>query len=112
MESQSTFIGNATIQGRLYDLGTYPGLVLSDDPSHVVIGELYHLHQPQLIKELDLYENYRPNDVKGSLYIRTEEQVRKEDGSQVTAVVYSYNKSVNEAIMVDSGDYIQYLKLQ
>lgn len=109
MVSQSTFLCMATIQGQLYDLGTYPGLILSDDDDARVVGELYQLHHPALIKELDLYENYRSNDLSGSLYIRREEMVLKEDGSTVKAVVYTYNKSVDEAVMIERGDYILYL---
>lgn len=111
MESQSSFLGMASIQGRLYDLGNYPGLILSDAPDDIVYGEVYQIHHESLIKELDLYENYRRNDAS-SLYLRTLQPILMEDGISVEAIVYTYNKSIDKAIRIKEGDYVKYLAKQ
>ena len=61
----------ATIQGRLYDLGPYPGVVLTDDPADIVPGELFQLpDDPAILARLDDYEDFRPSDPAGSLFLR------------------------------------------
>ena len=50
-------IGPGEFQGRLYDLGRYPGVVASDDPADIVHGEVYRLHDPAAtLARLDQYE--------------------------------------------------------
>jgi pyruvate carboxylase len=39
----SIFVGDATVNGDLYNLDTYPGLVLSSDAHSIVYGEVYEL---------------------------------------------------------------------
>ena len=108
MESQSSFLGMGTIRGLLYDLGSYPGLILSNASDEIVYGEVYQIHHPSLIKELDLYENYRRND-SSSLFLRSVRPIVMKDGRSVEAIVYSYNKSVDNAIRIGQGDYYAYL---
>ncbi len=40
---------------------------------------------------LDAYEDYRPDDVVGSLFRRTETPVTLDDGSQKVCWIYVYN---------------------
>ena len=40
---QATFLGSAWLQGRLYEVGGYPGAVLSDNPRERIHGELYRM---------------------------------------------------------------------
>ena len=52
-----TPLGPATVPGRLYDLGPYPGLVLHNEPASYVQGELFALpDDPAVLKALDDYE--------------------------------------------------------
>ena len=51
------FVGDATVSGRLFDLGEYPGMVRSDTGE--VVGELYEVDQANwgdVIERLDRYE--------------------------------------------------------
>ena len=57
LSRSAEFIGEARCRGRLYLVKHYPGLVLSDDPTDAVFGELYRLRQPDaLLREFDMYE--------------------------------------------------------
>lgn len=52
------FLGEAQVQGRLYDLGAYPGMTLTNDDRYVK-GELYEIHPErwqETIRQLDEYE--------------------------------------------------------
>ena len=51
----STLLGDARVRGTLLDLKTYPGLV---DGKGWVSGELYRLHDRELLPILDRQEGY------------------------------------------------------
>ncbi len=50
----STFVGISSVNGRLYDMGGYPAIVLDDNASSV-IGEVYKVEDETLAK-LDAFE--------------------------------------------------------
>jgi len=50
----STFVGSSSVNGRLYDMGGYPAIVLDDNASPV-IGEVYEIDDETLAK-LDAFE--------------------------------------------------------
>lgn len=85
----------ATIQARLYDLGPYPGVQLSDAPSDIVPGELFQLpDDPAVLTRLDDYEDFRPADLVNSLFLRQCTLATLEDGTQHPCWVYTYNHPV------------------
>lgn len=57
LHSNSVFLGEASVKGRLYLLGWYPGLVLSPD-GYEVYGEVYEVKHnlPEVTEMLDEYE--------------------------------------------------------
>lgn len=62
------FMADAEVSGRLYDLGAYPGLLLSESGSPV-IGEVYEVDD-EILNKLDDFEassNYRRKQVELSL---------------------------------------------
>src|SRR3954467_15909116 len=62
--------GDATVAGRLYDLGPYPGLVL-DETSGPVHGQLLDVpDDPELWLRMDAYEGFVPEDPPRSLFRR------------------------------------------
>ncbi len=68
---QSTPLGSATITAKLYDLGRYPGLVLTEDPGMVAHGELFQLTDPAAsLRWLDAYEGIVPGDHEHNEYER------------------------------------------
>jgi gamma-glutamylcyclotransferase (GGCT)/AIG2-like uncharacterized protein YtfP len=89
----------ATIQGRLYDLGAYPGVQLGSDPSGTVPGELFQLPDDAsilartVLARLDNYEDFRPDDPSNSLFLRQRTIATLEDGTQQACWVYTYNRA-------------------
>jgi len=87
----------ATIRGRLYDLGAYPGVHLSDDPNDIVCGQLFQLpDEPAVLAQtvlarFDEYEDFRPADLANSLFLRRRTLATLEDGTQEPCWVYVYN---------------------
>lgn len=91
--------GKATIFGRRFELGEYPGVVLSDnsaDAGEQVRGELYFLPEgaegAEVLTRLDAYEDFRPGDPSGSLFVRQRTRATLEDGTQRECWVYTYNQ--------------------
>jgi len=88
-------LGAATIQGRLYQISWYPGVVDSGSPHERVHGEVYALDDPSRALEwLDAYEGLAPGSPNENEYERVERPVRLVGGADLTAWVYLYRKEV------------------
>lgn len=100
-----TPLGAATIRGRLYDLGPYPGLVL-DETGARVHGEVFALpDDPALLASLDDYE--------GSChYRRVECRAMAESGETVTGWVYECHADLSRAVVIPHGDYREWCRMK
>jgi gamma-glutamylcyclotransferase (GGCT)/AIG2-like uncharacterized protein YtfP len=98
-------VGPATIPGRLYHLGAYPGCVLDAAGDGVIHGQLLELPDPAVLERLDWYEGYAAHDDAGSLFLRTTCPATLADGRQVPAWVYVYNREVSPARRISTGRY-------
>ena len=103
-----TFIGPATVQAKLYDLGEYPGAVLDSSESKV-FGKAFEFSDDEgLLKTLDRYEGFDSEDLKHNLFIRTKTDATLNDGSSIECWIYVYNQDTNDAHLIECGDYIKY----
>lgn len=103
----ATLIGRGTFQGRLYDLGDYPGVVASDDPADLVHGEIHRLHDPAAtLARLDRYEGCDESAATPTEYVRAVADIRLPAGGSVHAYVYVYQRSLAGLRRIDSGDYL------
>jgi gamma-glutamylcyclotransferase (GGCT)/AIG2-like uncharacterized protein YtfP len=108
LSRSADFIGEARCQGRLYLVKHYPGLVLSDDPTEVVFGELYRLHQPsELLREFDMYEACGEGFAEPTEYIRQMLPVTSDDGAVSEAWTYIYNWPVAHLPRIASGRFME-----
>lgn len=106
LNEHAEFLGEGTIQARLYDLGDYPGVVSSPHAAQRVRGEVYRLKDSgTVLSELDAYEGCTG---EAPLYVRQAVPVQLTSGEQVRAWVYFYNRSVVGCPEIASGDYIAY----
>jgi len=112
-------VGRATIVGRLYNLGEYPGVILASDPHAggdeigIVRGELFSIPDAPgrpdaeaILARLDAYEDFRPDDPEGSLFLRqmTTATVTAgvaagvaggiAEGARIDCWVYTYNRQI------------------
>jgi gamma-glutamylcyclotransferase (GGCT)/AIG2-like uncharacterized protein YtfP len=106
---EAKLVGQGTIRGRLYDLGDYPGVRVEGNSSdNFVTGELYQLRQPERsIRVLDGYEDCFPSEPHKSLFVRDLVVVTLEGGQRTRAWTYLYNRPVNDARLIPSGNYRQ-----
>lgn len=99
--SNSEFVGEGQVSGLLYDLGSYPGLVKSENGA-LVHGELYQC--PEMDKMLPVLDEY-----EGDEYIREVVEVEC-NGQKCIAYVYYFTPMVKPESLISSGHYREYLK--
>lgn len=103
---EAAFVAYARIQGRLIQLGEYPGLVPSGDPARWVRGEVYALDNPsETLSRLDDYEGCGPNDPKPHEFERVAKDVLLDCGASDKAWVYIFRGSTANKREILSGDY-------
>ena len=111
LDQHLSLIGRGTIPAALFDLGIYPAAVPTSDSR--VTGEVYELTEPvTALRALDELEGYRPGDPETSLYTRTRTPVDMEDGTTVEAWAYFYNAPLGRAERIESGDYLEHLRVR
>ena len=100
------FVGEARCQGRLYLVKHYPGLVLSDDPTEMVFGELYRLRAPEeLLREFDMYEACGEGFAEPTEYVRRMLPVTSDGQTAEAAWTYLYNWPVAHLPRIASGRF-------
>lgn len=111
MDNRLSFVGRGWIRASLFDLGLYPAAVPS--PDGCVWGELYEvLDSTTVLPALDEIEGYSAGDPDHSLYVRSRVDVTLPDGLQHAAWVYFYNAPLGQAQLIESGDYLQHIRVR
>jgi gamma-glutamylcyclotransferase (GGCT)/AIG2-like uncharacterized protein YtfP len=108
LSRSADFIGEARCQGRLYLVKHYPGLVLSNEPGDIVVGELFRLRQPaELLREFDMYEACGEGFAEPTEYIRRMVPVTRDGGAVSEARTYLYNWPVTGLPRIASGRFLE-----
>ena len=106
LRQTARFLGDGTIQGRMYDLGEFPGAVPSDVAGEVVRGELYQLLDPESqLKILDEKEECDPIQPEAGLFVRRPTEVRLNTGETFEAWVYFLPREPPDGRVIPSGDF-------
>jgi gamma-glutamylcyclotransferase (GGCT)/AIG2-like uncharacterized protein YtfP len=100
------FVGPAQIQGRLVDVGRYPGLLPGDGS---VVGEIYEVDDAHLAR-LDGVEDMVPGDRAASQYWREEVTVLSGPLQGQPVQTYVYNRPVDGYSPIPHGDYRRYIR--
>jgi gamma-glutamylcyclotransferase (GGCT)/AIG2-like uncharacterized protein YtfP len=108
LSRSADYLGTATCRGRLYLIKHYPGIVLSDDVSDIVHGELYRLRdRDALLGELDMYEACGDGFPEPTEYLRRMLAVTQDDGAAGEAWTYIYNWPVAGLPLIASGKFLE-----
>jgi gamma-glutamylcyclotransferase (GGCT)/AIG2-like uncharacterized protein YtfP len=106
LANSAMLVGQARTNGRLYDLGEYPGLVPSSEPDAWVHGELYVLENaPEALARLDDYEGCGPRHARPYEFERVLREVVLNSGESCLAWVYLYTGMLDGKDEIPSGDY-------
>lgn len=103
---RAQFLAEGSVQGRLYDLGEYPGAVPRASDADRIRGELYALRNGErAFKVLDRFEGYEPENPARSLFERREVTVILAGGEQARAWIYWLRRARGSKRRVLSGNY-------
>jgi len=99
-----TLVGTGTIAGRLYDFGTYPGLVL-DAAAGPVAGDIYDIPDV-LLPVLDEIEEVYPG--QATLFVRETRPVALA-GAAIDCLLYPVAEGAVAGLkFIDGGDWVAY----
>ncbi len=104
LRRRAKLIGQATINGTLFDLGMYPGLTTGG--SGEVVGEVYALDASRDKETLEMIDSYE--GVMGEAedeYRHEEVTCRLADGKRIAATTYVLKKPPGKAAKISGGDY-------
>jgi gamma-glutamylcyclotransferase (GGCT)/AIG2-like uncharacterized protein YtfP len=103
--------GRGWIGATLFDLGIYPAAIPASDAR--VWGEVHRMSDVDaVLAALDEIEGFRPGEPDASLYTRIETPVTFDDGHAASAWAYFYNAPLGRAQRIESGDYLEHLKVK
>jgi len=111
LDPKLTPVGRGWINATLFDLGIYPAAIPAADER--VLGEVHRMTDVEnVLAALDEIEGYRPGQPDASLYTRVETPVILEDGRIEQAWAYFYNAPLGRAQRIESGDYLEHLRIR
>jgi gamma-glutamylcyclotransferase (GGCT)/AIG2-like uncharacterized protein YtfP len=111
VDEHLVYTGRGTMGAALFDLGIYPAAVPASEGR--VWGEVYEMMHPAIVLQaLDELEGYRADEPESSLYTRKLTPVTLEDGGVVNAWAYFYNAPLGRAERIESGDYLEHLRVR
>jgi gamma-glutamylcyclotransferase (GGCT)/AIG2-like uncharacterized protein YtfP len=111
IDPKMRFRARGWVEAALFDIGLYPAAVPAE--SGRVWGEVFELlDRDEVLTALDDIEGHRPEEPDSSLYIRSLVPVHLPEGVTERAWIYFYNAPLGKAPRIESGDYLEYLKVK
>jgi gamma-glutamylcyclotransferase (GGCT)/AIG2-like uncharacterized protein YtfP len=111
IDGRLRYLGRGWIRAALFDLGIYPAAVPAEERR--VWGEVFEMDDaPPVLAALDEIEGYSPSDPDRSLYVRDRATATLDDGHTVDAWVYFYNAPLGSAPQIESGDYLEHVRIR
>lgn len=106
-------VEEGTVQGKLYDKGTYAAGVPSEEGC-LIKGELYVIRHADefgwAIAQLDDYEGISDSYDEKAEYYRSMVTVQMNSGESIPAWIYWYSGQTDGHPLVASGDILDYLR--
>ncbi len=110
LKENSIFLGEAVLEGTLYDIGKYPGIIPKKGSDSWVQGHVFQLSSAQEMWPIvDRYEGIGPEFPEPMEYIRVEVPILL-NGVALNCWVYQYNYSIEGLSIIRSGNYLEHLK--
>lgn len=97
-------IGSATVQGKLYDFGAYPGVI---NEKGIVYGDLLRITNSEQLTSLDIYEECTGCS---PLFNRSITTAQSCEGNSIAAWIYLFCGQTKSGELIASGDYRQHMR--
>lgn len=111
LKNHSQIIDKGTMQGRMYMIDWYPGVVESENKADQVHGQVLEIVSDvkELLERLDEYEGYSGFESVSSEFVR--KQLAITCGNKIrNCWVYLYNHRVDHFKLIGTGDFLNYRK--
>ena len=102
LAGRAELIGPGRMRGRLFLVDYFPGLVDSGDPAEIVVGEVWRLDEPDLLRMLDEFEGCVEAP---PLFVRASRPVAMDGNGTLTAWVYLFARSTAGRRAIPAGDW-------
>jgi gamma-glutamylcyclotransferase (GGCT)/AIG2-like uncharacterized protein YtfP len=110
-----SLIGNATVQGKLVDMGQYPVGVPTTE-NYTIKGELYKLNNSDefdwAFEQLDDYEGIHVEANESPLFLRMETKATIQNNETLQCWIYWFNGDVQHKPIIESGDIFDFINSQ
>jgi len=107
LKINSRFYSDGKIKGKLYDIGEYPGAILSSNDEDYIYGNILKLDHPEdVFPVIDDYEGYGVNQSTPNEFVRVEVQIETAL-VPVNCWIYVYNLPVEGLILIKNGRYLK-----
>lgn len=108
---EAAFVTVGYLQAKLFNVGCYPGAILSAAPAERVKGDVYRLRQPDdIFALLDDYEECTIRHKQPHEYKRELVDIVRPDESRLSVWAYLYKRPTQNLPRIASGDYLQFLR--
>lgn len=106
IHSHCTLVGEGYTFGKLFDLGSYPGLIHDPSSNSKVFGELYKIdrNETELFAFLDAFEECGPDFEEPNEY-RKEKISVLVNNIEFRASTYVYNRNLTGLTLIANGNY-------
>jgi len=102
-------VGEASVRGVLYHLGTHPGAVPDPAAGGEIHGTVFELpNDERVLGELDDYEEFDPDNEAASPFVRRLHPVTLAIGEVLQCWIYVYNREPDGAPRIPGGRYTRY----
>ncbi len=110
LRTHSRLLGEGQVQGHLYDLGRYPGLVYDPHSKSLVQGQVFLMEEPEnILHTLDEYEGIANDYLVKSEYRRELIPVMLRH-KETHCWCYLFAGDAENHHLIESGDYLSYIK--
>lgn len=107
LRDNSTFFSSGKLEGILYDIGEYPGAVLSPGGNDFIYGIILEIDDPSAVLALiDMYEGFGEDQPQPNEFIRVLTNAETDKG-HVDCWIYLYNLPVYSLVPIETGKYIK-----
>ncbi|HZS08061.1 MAG TPA: gamma-glutamylcyclotransferase family protein [Blastocatellia bacterium] len=103
-------VAPASVRGRLYDLGEYPGALVDEAAGTVIVGSVFELPEDvhACFAALDEYEGFDPGDPEAGLFLRRQHIITLNDGRALSCWIYVCNRAADGLQPIAGGDYLKW----
>jgi gamma-glutamylcyclotransferase (GGCT)/AIG2-like uncharacterized protein YtfP len=100
------WVGEASVHGTLYHLGTHPGAIPDPAVGSEIHGTIFELPEDErVLGELDDYEEFDSGNEAASPFVRRLQPVTLVTGEVLPCWIYVYNREPGGAPRIPSGRY-------